>query len=288
MTIKVAVAGARGRMGGQVVKSILEAARGGGNLDLELVAGFDLNGVGEEVAPGAKLKVSSPDPDEMEKVLRAVEAEVLVDFTNAAAGVENVKIAARNKIKLVVGTTGFSAEQFKTMEDAVKDRVPAIFSPNFSIGVNVFWRLVAEAARQLRAYHYHAEIVEMHHSQKKDAPSGTAVKAAEIVSKIFSDFTGGAATFVYGRHGLTGERTDAEIGVHAVRAGDIVGEHTVLFAGTGERLEITHRAHSREAFAQGAVKAIEWICRKEKSRREECRIYSMEEMMAELESGPEI
>lgn len=267
MTIKVAVAGARGRMGSHMVRGILERK------NMELVAGFDPGGVGVEIAPG--IKISSPD--DMEDVLKVVKPDVFVDFTNAAAAVENVKIAARNKVKLVVGTTGFSEEQFKEMENAIIDYIPAIISPNFSIGVNVFWKLVAEAARHLQAYQYHVEVIEMHHSHKKDAPSGTALKAAEIIS---NHFTGGKKKFVYGRHGITGERTDDEIGIHAVRASDIIGEHTLLFAGIGERIEITHRAHSREAFAQGAIKAIEWISGKEKSG-----IYSMDEMMRELEQG---
>ncbi len=270
MVIKVAVAGAGGRMGGQVVKSILE------NANMELVAGFDPAGVGEEIAPGIKITSS----DEMEKALKVAKPDVLVDFTNAAAAVENVKVASRNNVKLAVGTTGFSAQQFKDMEDAIQNNVAAIISPNFSIGVNVFWKLIAEAARRLQAYQYHMEIIEMHHSHKKDAPSGTAVKAAEILSNYVGAGVKGEGAFVYGRHGITGERTDEEIGIHAVRAGDIVGDHTVLYAGKGERLEITHRAHSREAFAQGAIKAIEWISSKEKSG-----IYSMDEMMRELEQG---
>jgi 4-hydroxy-tetrahydrodipicolinate reductase len=267
MVIKVAVAGAKGRMGYQVVSGILESD------NMELVAGFDLHDVGEELTPG--INISSPDA--MENVLEEVKPHVLVDFTNAAAAVENVKVAALNNVKLVVGTTGFSASQFKELEDAITDRVPAIISPNFSIGVNVFWKLIAEAARQLHAYQYHMEIIEMHHSHKKDAPSGTAVKAAEILSGYTTKGTG---KFVYGRQGITGERTDEEIGIHAVRAGEIVGEHTVLYAGKGERLEITHRAQSREAFSQGAIKAIEWISGKESSR-----IYSMDEMLKELEQG---
>lgn len=266
MAIKVAVAGARGRMGGQVVGSVLETE------NMELVAGFDSRGVGEEIAPGTGVKILSPE--ELEHVLNKVEPDVFVDFTNAAAAVENVKVAARNNLKLVVGTTGFSEEQFKEMENAIKDHVPAIISPNFSIGVNVFWKLIADAARHFLPYRYHTEIIEMHHSHKKDAPSGTAVKAAEILA----DCLGEKTAFVYGRQGITGERKDEEIGIHAIRAGDIVGDHTVLYAGKGERLEITHRAHSREAFARGAIKAIEWI-----NRKEEAGIYSMEEMMGELE-----
>jgi 4-hydroxy-tetrahydrodipicolinate reductase len=264
MAIKVAVAGAKGRTGGQIVQGILESDT------MELVAGFDLNGVGDELAPG--VNVSSPE--EMEKVLKAVKPRVLVDFTNAAAAVENVKVAARNHVKLVVGTTGFSPEQFKELEEAITGNVPAIISPNFSIGVNVFWKLIAEAARQLHPYQYHMEIIELHHAHKKDAPSGTALKAADILANYPAR---GENAFVYGRQGITGERTNDEIGIHAVRAGEIVGEHTVLYAGTGERLEITHRAQSREAFARGAIKAVEWI-----SGKESGRIYSMDDMLDEL------
>jgi 4-hydroxy-tetrahydrodipicolinate reductase len=265
MAIKVAVAGATGRTGSYVVQGILESDT------MELVAGFDPHGVGEAFAPG--LNVSRPD--EMDEKLKETKPQVLADFTNAAAAVENIKVAARNNVKLVVGTTGFSAPQFAELETTITGTVPAIISPNFSIGVNVFWRLIAEAARQLRAYNYHMEIIEMHHAHKKDAPSGTALKAAEILAPYTAT---SAKKFVCGREGITGERTPEEIGIHAVRAGEIVGEHTVLYAGKGERLEITHRAQSREAFSQGAVKAIEWI-----NGKEEGRIYSMDEMLRELE-----
>jgi 4-hydroxy-tetrahydrodipicolinate reductase len=266
MAIKVAVAGATGRTGSYVVQGVLESDT------MELVAGFDPHGVGEAFAP--RLNVVSPE--EMDEKLKEIKPQVLVDFTNATAAVENVKVAARNKVKLVVGTTGFSAQQFEELEAAITGNVAAIISPNFSIGVNVFWRLIAEAARQLRAYNYHMEIIEMHHSHKKDAPSGTAVKAAEILAPYTT--MPRAKKFVYGREGITGERTPEEIGIHAIRAGEILGEHTVLYAGKGERLEITHRLQSREALSQGAVKAIEWINGKEVGR-----IYSMDEMLQELE-----
>ncbi len=255
-------------MGSQMVKSIID------NPTMELVAGFDHAGIGTQLAPGVEIS----SPTEMDEVLKEIKPLVLVDFTNADAAVENVKVAARNRVKLVIGTTGFSDAQFDEIEAAIKDTVPAIISPNFSIGVNIFWRLVGEAAKLLQPYHYHAEVIEMHHAHKKDAPSGTAKKAAEIIARYMGMDTGtGEEHFVYGRQGMTGERTEEEIGIHAVRAGDIVGDHTVLFAGIGERLELTHRANSREAFAQGALKAIEWI-----STKEECRLYTMEDMMREL------
>lgn len=257
--IKVAVAGAKGRMGSLVIKNVLEDA------DLELVAAFDVRGVGEPVTAGG---VVIKHPSEMDAELKAKKPDVLVDFTNAAAAVENVKVAARNGVRLVVGTTGFSEEQMQEMRDAIEGSVPAVISPNFSIGVNVFWRLLAHAAEYLKDYD--VEIVEAHHSAKKDAPSGTALRAARIIAerKGLSE-----ESFVFGRKGFS-PRSSTEIGIHAVRAGDIVGEHTVIFARSGERIEITHRAHSREAFARGAVLAVKWVCKKQESG-----IYSMEDVL---------
>lgn len=257
--IKVAVAGARGRMGSLVIKNVLEDA------DLELVAAFDFRGVGEPVAAeGVVIK----HPSEMDAELKAKKPDVLVDFTNAEAAVENVKIAARNGVRLVVGTTGFSEGQMREMREAIDGNVPAVISPNFSIGVNVFWRLLAHAAEYLRDYD--VEIVEAHHSAKKDAPSGTALKAARIIAerKGLSE-----ENFVFGRRGLS-PRSHAEIGIHAVRAGDIVGEHTAIFARRGERIELTHRAHSREAFAQGAILAVKWVFEVQESG-----VYSMEDVL---------
>ncbi len=264
MAIRVAVAGATGRTGAHIVQGVVEHA------NMELVGAIDPQSVGEVLGPG--IRVTSPA--ELANVLSEAKPQVLVDFTNAAAAIETVKIAARQNVKLVVGTTGFSDEQFKELETAITGHVAAIVSPNFSIGVNVFWNVIAEAARQLRAYQYQMEVIELHHAHKKDAPSGTALKAAELLAAYLP---AADRRFVYGRQGMTGERTPEEIGIHAVRAGEIVGEHTVLYAGKGERLEITHRAQSRDAFAQGALTAIEWI-----HGKAECRVFSMAEMLHEL------
>ena len=265
MAIRVVVAGAKGRTGSHIVQGVLAHA------NMELVGAVGLQSVGCELAPGVRVT----SPDELGNLLKEAQPQVFLDFTNAAAAVENVKIAAQQKVKLVVGTTGFSAEQREALETAIIGNVPAIISPNFSIGVNVFWNLIAEAARQLRAYHYHMEVIELHHAHKKDAPSGTALKAAELLASYLPIAN---QRFIYGRHGMTGERTQEEIGIHAIRAGEIVGEHTVLYAGNGERLEIAHRAQSRDAMAHGAVMAIAWI-----HGKAECRIFSMAEMLRELE-----
>jgi 4-hydroxy-tetrahydrodipicolinate reductase len=232
MTIKVAVTGARGRMGSMILAELSS------NEDMELVAGFDIVGEGTPLQ-GTVLTTSS---SQMEDVLLAVRPDVLIDFTAATAAVENV---------LVVGTTGFSEEQMATMKKAIAEgNVAAVISPNFSLGVNVFWKLLETAARTLKDYDI--EVVEAHHRMKKDAPSGTALAAVEALKRAT-----GIDEVVYGREGVA--LRGREIGVHAVRAGDIVGDHTVIFAGPGERLEIRHQAHSRAAFASGAVRAAIWV-----------------------------
>lgn len=252
--IKFAVAGALGRMGTLVIQ---EAAKAG---DLQLVAGFDVAGAGK-VLPGGVL-VS--DASQLKSTLASSKAVVLIDFTVASAAVETVCSAADMGIDLVVGTTGFSPDQLSRMKAAIDGRVSAVITPNFSVGVNLFWRLVAEAATALRDYDI--EIIEAHHNQKKDAPSGTALATVEAIKNALGDIE-----VVHGREGL--RQRGKEIGVHAVRAGDIVGDHTVLFAGAGERLEIKHQAHSRTAFASGAVRAARWVVDKEPG------IYSMADVL---------
>ncbi|VVB91776.1 4-hydroxy-tetrahydrodipicolinate reductase [uncultured archaeon] len=247
--IKVAVTGACGRMGMLIIENILRSG------DMKLVTAIDVTNTGKdigEVMRQGKLDVRVGDAKDIDNILEKSKPDVLIDFTIAGAAVKNVTASARNKVNLVVGTTGFTQEQRKSMEDAIKSSgVAAVIAPNFSIGVNVFWGLLAEAAKRLSDFDI--EIIEAHHNQKKDAPSGTAVKAAEVISKTL-----GGKELVYGRHGISPRQK--EIGIHAVRGGDIVGDHTVLFAGDGERIEIKHQAHSRQAFAKGAVKAAEWVC----------------------------
>ena len=246
--IKIAVTGACGRMGGLIIENVLKSK------DMKLVCSIDVTNIGKdigEVMRIGKLNVPVTDANDIDSALDISKPDVLIDFTIAPAAVKNVIACAGKKVNLVVGTTGFTQEQRSSMEKAIKNnQVVAVISPNFSIGVNVFWGLLAQAAKNLSDYDI--EIIEAHHNQKKDAPSGTAVKAAEVISKTL-----GGKEFVYGRHGISPRQK--EIGIHAVRGGDIVGDHTVLFAGDGERIEIKHQAHSRQAFAQGAVKAAKWV-----------------------------
>lgn len=237
---RVAVAGALGKMGTLVIQEI---ARGE---DLELASGFDIAGAGRPLLGGTAVSSVS----QMRERLLETGAEVLIDFTVAAAAVENVCTAADQGVDLVVGTTGFSAEQKDRMQEAIEGRVAAVISPNFSLGVNVFWKLVGLAAAALQDYDI--ELIEAHHNQKKDAPSGTALAAVDVIKSVL-----GPVEVIYGREGV--KLRKKEIGVHAIRAGDIVGDHTVLLAGTGERLEIKHQAHSRTAFASGAVRAARWV-----------------------------
>ncbi len=247
---KVAVTGACGRMGGLIIENILKSK------ELELVSAIDVTNIGKdigEVMRVGKLNVAVEDANAVENALEKSKPDVLIDFTVAQAAVKNVLAASRKKVNLVVGTTGFNEEQRMLMEKAIKENnVAAVISPNFSIGVNVFWNLLEEASKRLADYDI--EIIEAHHNQKKDAPSGTAMKAAEVISKVL-----GGKEFVFGRQGLSPRKK--EIGIHAVRGGDIAGDHTVLFAGDGERIEIKHQAHSRQAFARGAVKAALWVAK---------------------------
>jgi 4-hydroxy-tetrahydrodipicolinate reductase len=204
----------------------------------------------------------------LEDTLKKARPDVLVDFTVANAAVEAIKVAARNGIDLVVGTTGFTKGQAEEIEEAIKKGgVSAVISPNMATGVNVFFKVAQDIAATL-GREYDIEIIEAHHKHKKDAPSGTALKIGELIAKALGRDLD--AIGIFGRKGAIGERSKEEIGIHAVRGGDIVGDHTVLFAGDGERLEIVHRAHSRQAFVNGAIKAIRFV----HERGKKGKIYS--------------
>ncbi|MCG3204997.1 MAG: 4-hydroxy-tetrahydrodipicolinate reductase [Elusimicrobia bacterium] len=179
-------------------------------------------------------------------------SDVVIDFSDPHSTFSIAKTVAQSKRALVIGTTGLSLKTLSQVKTLSK-KIPIVFSPNMSVGMNVLFDLVAKAARILAAYDI--EVVEAHHHLKKDAPSGSAMKLAEVAAQASYR---NVRDFVYGRQGLVGERTKKEIGISAVRAGDIVGDHTVLLAGPGERLELTHRAHSRDAFASGALEAAAW------------------------------
>ncbi len=254
--IKVAVTGACGRMGSGIIKNILQQD------DMDLVAAIEApqspqegKDIGEAIGVGP-LGVEISAAENLAEALQKSQADVLVDFTIADAAVNTIKTTADCGVNLVVGTTGFSEEQLQEIRKVIsKNNVKAVISPNMAVGVNVFFKILQDLAPVLADYD--VEIIEAHHKHKKDAPSGTAMRAFEIISQELGRDT--EEVGVYGRKGIVGERTAREIGIHAVRGGDIVGDHTVLFAGDGERVEIVHRASTRQAFISGVIKALKFI-----------------------------
>jgi 4-hydroxy-tetrahydrodipicolinate reductase len=182
-------------------------------------------------------------------------ADVVIDFTSAPASMAHLDAVCRAGKAIIIGSTGFSPEQ----RDEIRDRASqarVFFAPNMSLGLNVLLKAVADVARLLGDA-YDVEIIETHHRFKKDAPSGTALAVAEAAADALGRDLAAAA--VHGRQGLVGERPRKEIGIHAVRAGDVVGDHTVVFGGLGERVELTHKVGSRETFARGAIRAARWL-----------------------------
>jgi 4-hydroxy-tetrahydrodipicolinate reductase len=249
--IRVVVCGALGRMGSTVGRMVNESS------NLELAGGIDIRS-------GSLYGVPVAEAGKIDKFLDEVRPDVLIDFTTANAAVANVKAAAAHKAALIVGTTGFSADQRAEMERAIAGNVPAVISSNFSIGVNIFWQLVREAAKMLDEYDI--EVIEAHHRYKKDAPSGTAKTILQILDEEV-----GEREKKYGREGMM-ER-GKEIGVHVIRGGDIVGDHAVLFSGNFETIKLSHRAYDRSVFAQGALKAARWVVGKKPG------IYGMSDVL---------
>jgi 4-hydroxy-tetrahydrodipicolinate reductase len=252
-------------MGRGIVRAVLEQK------DMELTLATDMNNLGIDVGEHLGLKrigVPITSPDSLGDSLDLSGTELLVDFTNREAALENAKVAGERGLKLVIGTTGLKKLDQEKLKDIVeKNSLSAVVSPNMASGVNIFFKLGRDAAACL-GDDYDVEIVEAHHRHKKDAPSGTALKLGELIAGALKRDV--EKDGVYGRRGLVGERGKREIGFHAVRAGEIVGEHTVMFAGQGERIEITHRAQSRDAFVNGVLKAIRFLAR----RPADGRVYS--------------
>lgn len=241
--VNIVVCGAAGRMGNSIIR--LAAAE----------TGVTIVGAVEQAGHPAMGSGTVAITDDFNSALSR--ADVAIDFTAPAPTMEHLAAAVALKKGIVIGTTGLAPDQQQRIADAARS-IPVVFSPNMSIGVNLLFNLVRQAARSVPGYD--VEIVELHHNQKKDAPSGTAVHLAKVVADTLErdmDKVG-----VYGRHGIVGARAQQEIGVMSVRAGDIVGEHTVYFAGPGERIELTHRAHSRDTFAAGALRAAQWLAGK--------------------------
>lgn len=256
--IKIVICGICGRMGSIIL------ALGNEDKEIEIVGGLESKNhtnIGTTIQ-NTKRKVQ----DKLDDII--TQSDVVIDFTIPEATLEHLSIVKKAKKCIVIGTTGFKNDGLNKIKETSKT-IPVFMSPNMSVGVNLLFKLAAETAKSIPQYDI--EIVETHHNKKKDAPSGTAKKLAEIISKELNrnlDSVG-----VYGRQGIVGPRKPEEIGILSVRAGDIVGEHTVMFAGTGERIELTHRAHSRDTFASGALRAAKWIINKKPG------LYDMQQLL---------
>ncbi|HEU5080621.1 MAG TPA: 4-hydroxy-tetrahydrodipicolinate reductase [Opitutaceae bacterium] len=226
MPLRIALVGAKGRMGQAI------AAAAAAN---DCVIAWPLD-AGDDLASGIQ------------------NSDAVIDFSSHKITAEIVRLAVTHRKPLVIGTTGHSAEEKKTLS-AEAAKVPCVWSGNYSVGVNLLFALTRRASSILGA-DYDAEVIEMHHRFKKDAPSGTAARLLEIIleeRKLTAD------ALRHGREGITGERTSTEVGIHALRGGDVVGEHTVMFAALGERIELTHKASDRTIFARGSLRAAQWV-----------------------------
>lgn len=250
---RVVVTGAAGRMGTQIVR-LVRATEG-----LALAGAVERAGAAVGQDAGALAGLGPVGVAVQEDLAQALGgADVVVDFTSHEASARHAELCAERGVALVIGSTGFTPEAKARVVAAAK-RVPIVLSPNMSVGVNVLFELVRQAAKVL-GDDYDVEIVEIHHKKKRDAPSGTAVRLGEVAAEALGRDPKDA--LAYARHGILGERPPWQIGVQTLRGGDVVGEHTVYYCGEGERLELTHRATSREQFARGAVRAAAWLAGK--------------------------
>ena len=247
--MKICMAGACGRMGRRILElaADTEGIAIGGAYEATSLAGIELIIGGESGVP-RELPVSEDAAAELSQ------SDVLIDFTVPEASVANARLAAELGKPCVIGTTGLSEKQRAELKK-LSERIAIVHAPNMSVGVNLLFKLTSEVAALL-GLDYNVEITEVHHNQKKDSPSGTAVRLAERAAEALGlEYPGNAA---HGREGLVGARPRHEIGVHAIRGGDVVGEHTVAFIGQGERVELTHKAHNRDNFARGALRAAQF------------------------------
>ena len=263
--IKAIVTGAAGRMGSRIV-SVLSASEGivlGGAVERKGHALLAQDAGGPAGIPATNVRIR----EDLAAALKA--GDVLIDFTSPEISLNHINVCADLGKAIVIGSTGFSKYQIAQISVSAA-KVPCVLSPNMSIGVNLCFKILEEIARTI-GEDYDMEIVEAHHRMKKDAPSGTAVKMAQVIAKAVNRNL--EEVGVYARKGMIGERSKKEIGIQTLRAGDIVGEHTVMFAGKGERIELTHRAHSRDTFAAGAVRAAKWVVGKKPG------LYDMQDVL---------
>lgn len=263
--MKIAVAGVQGRMGRCIVDACANVK--------------DVSFSAATVKPGSKLigidageilgkgKLNIPVVDAVAKCVD--QFDTLIDFTQPEASIENLSVCVEHKRAIVLGTTGFSPQQIESINDAA-NTIPVVFAPNMSVGVNLCFKLLELAARIMND-DIDIEIIEAHHRHKLDSPSGTALAMGHIIADVLGRDLDDCA--VYGRQGRSTERERKTIGFETIRAGDIVGEHTVMFAGIGERVEISHKASSRMTFANGAVRAAAWL------NKRSAGLYDMQDVL---------
>jgi len=250
---RISIIGANGRMGKTIGQIVHDAP------DLTYVGGVDIEA-------GTLFDAPIYEIQKLQAFVTDQRPDVMVDFTVASASVKNIPEVAKLGVNIILGTTGFTKEQQTEIENAIKTgNAAAVISTNFSIGMNIFWALVREAAGRLKDYDI--EVIEAHHRYKKDAPSGTARTILEILHETI-----GQKEEVYGRNGM--QERGNEIGVHVIRGGDIIGDHTVSFSKNYETIELSHRAHDRAVFAQGAVLAARFVADKKSG------IYTMKDVLA--------
>ncbi|MDD5330417.1 MAG: 4-hydroxy-tetrahydrodipicolinate reductase [Sulfuricella sp.] len=262
--LNIAIAGSSGRMGRALLESVAQAP------DMRLAAALDRVGspfAGKDAGELYGAPCGTVIGEESALALKGCDA--LIDFTRPEATLHHLKICRELGVNIVIGTTGFTPEQKALIADAGHD-IGVVFAPNMSVGVNLCLKLLDMAARVLNEG-YDIEVIEAHHRHKVDAPSGTALRMGEVVADALGRDLADCA--VYGREGVTGERSPSTIGFATVRGGDIVGDHTVLFAGTGERVEITHKASSRATFALGALRAARFLAQRGKG------LYDMQDVL---------
>jgi 4-hydroxy-tetrahydrodipicolinate reductase len=262
--IKIAIAGCSGRMGRALLEGVLQSEDLVLHAALEHAASAQLGkDAGELIGGACGVKITA------DVAVALQGADVLIDFTRPEGTLHHLEICQRLGVNMVIGTTGLSAQQ-KVQLGAAAQHIGIVFAPNMSVGVNLTFKLLEMASRVL-SHGYDIEIIEAHHRHKVDAPSGTALGMGEVIAKTLGRDLSQCA--VYGREGVTGERDPSTIGFATVRGGDIVGDHTVLFAGTGERIEITHKASSRATFALGALRAARFL------QNNPSKMYDMQDVL---------
>jgi len=262
--MKIAIAGATGRMGKMLIEAVLNCT------DAELVGALEHEScalLGEDAGGFLGKKTGVTITSDVTKALTG--AEFLIDFTRPEGTMAHLAVAQKTGSKMIIGTTGLSPEQIDSLKKA-SAHLAIVFAPNMSVGVNATFKLLEIAAKMLNEG-YDIEIIEAHHRHKVDAPSGTALRMGEVIADALGEKLDDVA--VYAREGHTGERKAGSIGFATIRGGDIVGDHTVLFAGEGERIEISHKSSSRQSYAQGALRAARFL------QAQKAGLYDMQDVL---------